>query len=277
MKVAVDKAVEASASPDLVEAENGQILISQNVRKSFGGLMAVKDMSVGVTRGTITGLIGPNGAGKTTFFNVISGLYKADAGAIYFKGERIDNLSQHKVFHKGICRTFQITRELKLMTVLENLMLVPPDQIGENLLGTWLTPWRVRAQERELRDKALEVLQFVDLIDLKDEYAGTLSAGQKRLLELARTMMADPQLLLLDEPGAGVNPTLLKRLVEYIQQLAFERGVTIFLIEHDMDLVMNTCDPVIVMNIGEKLAEGPPEVIRRDRRVLEAYLGGQPR
>lgn len=253
------------------------ILRVENVRKSFGGLMAVKDMSLEVKPRTITGLIGPNAAGKTTLFNLIAGRYRMDAGSIYSNGERIDGLPPHKIFHKGICRTFQITRELKLMTVLENLMLVPPGQIGENLLFTWLQPQRVRSQERDLREKALEVLRFVNLIDLRDEYAGSLSAGQKRLLELARTMMADPHLILLDEPGAGVNPTLMKRLVEYIQQLAFERGITIFLIEHDMDLVMNICDPVIVMSNGEKLAEGPPEVIRRDPRVLEAYLGGQHR
>ena len=269
----VKEAIDAPTLPELGRAENGPILVARNVRKSFGGLMAVKDMSLEVVPGTITGLIGPNGAGKTTFFNLISGLYKADSGTIFFNGERIDHLPPHKVFHKGISRTFQITRELKLMTVLENLMLVPPGQLGESLLGTWLAPWRVRAQEREIRDKALEALEFVNLIDMKSEYADNLSAGQKRLLELARTMMADPQLLLLDEPGAGVNPTLLKHLVKYIQQLAFERGITIFLIEHDMDLVMNTCDPVIVMNTGEKLAEGPPEEIRRDQRVLEAYLG----
>jgi len=269
--------VETTAPTPALQEQAAPILSIHKVRKSFGGLMAVNDMSLEVVPRAITGLIGPNAAGKTTLFNVIAGLYKADAGAIYFNGERIDGLPPHKVFHKGICRTFQISRELKLMTVLENLMLVPPGQTGENLLSTWLRPWQVRAQERELREKALEVLRFVDLIDLKDEYAGTLSAGQKRLLELARTMMADPQLLLLDEPGAGVNPTLLKRLVKYIQRLAFEHGVTIFLIEHDMNLVMNTCDPVIVMSSGEKLAEGPPEVIRRDPRVLEAYLGGQPR
>lgn len=269
--------VETTAPTPALQEQAAPILSIHKVRKSFGGLMAVNDMSLEIVPRTITGLIGPNAAGKTTLFNVIAGLYKADAGAIYFNGERIDDLPPHKVFHKGICRTFQISRELKLMTVLENLMLVPPGQTGENLLSTWLRPWQVRAQERELREKALEVLRFVDLIDLKDEYAGTLSAGQKRLLELARTMMADPQFLLLDEPGAGVNPTLLKRLVKYIQRLAFEHGVTIFLIEHDMNLVMNTCDPVIVMSSGEKLAEGPPEVIRRDPRVLEAYLGGQPR
>jgi branched-chain amino acid transport system ATP-binding protein len=268
-----NEALHASSLSDQVENGNGSILVSRNVSKSFGGLMAVRDMSMEVSPGTITGLIGPNGAGKTTFFNMISGIYKVDTGSIYFNGERIDHLPPHKVFHKGICRTFQITRELKLMTVLENLMLVPSDQIGENLLGTWLMPRRVRDQERESRDKALEVLEFVNLIDLKDEYADNLSAGQKRLLELARTMMADPQLLLLDEPGAGVNPTLLKQLVEYIQRLAFERGITIFLIEHDMDLVMNTCDPVIVMNTGEKLTEGSPDEVRRDQRVLEAYLG----
>jgi branched-chain amino acid transport system ATP-binding protein len=270
-----NEALQASSNLDQVKGGNGSILVSQDVSKSFGGLMAVRDMSAEVSPGTITGLIGPNGAGKTTFFNIISGIYKADTGSIYFNGERIDHLPPHKIFHKGICRTFQITRELKLMTVLENLMLVPPNQLGENLFTTWLTPWRVRDQERESREKALEVLEFVNLIDLKDEYADNLSAGQKRLLEIARTMMADPQLLLLDEPGAGVNPTLLKHLVEYIQRLAFERGITIFLIEHDMDLVMNTCDPVIVMNTGQKLTEGSPEEIRRDQRVLEAYLGEQ--
>lgn len=267
------EAQRASSKPDLVGGQNGSILVSQNVTKSFGGLMAVRDMTVEVAPGTITGLIGPNGAGKTTFFNIIAGFYKADSGSIYFNGEKINNLPPHKIFHKGICRTFQITRELKLMTVLENLMLVPPNQIGENLFSTWLTPWRVRSQERESRDKALEVLEFVNLISLKDEYAANLSAGQKRLLEIARTMMADPQLLLLDEPGAGVNPTLLKHLVEYIQRLAYERGITIFLIEHDMDLVMNTCNPVIVMSTGQKLTEGTPNEIRQDKRVLEAYLG----
>jgi branched-chain amino acid transport system ATP-binding protein len=269
-----DAVTVATTAPQAAHQERGaSILTVRKVSKSFGGLTAVNNMSLEVTPGTITGLIGPNAAGKTTLFNLIAGLYKSESGAIYFGEERIDGLSPHSIFHKGISRTFQISRELKLMTVLENLMLVPPGQIGENLLNTWLRPWRVRTQERELKEKALEALRFVNLIDLKDEFAGNLSAGQKRLLELARTMMADPQLILLDEPGAGVNPTLLKHLVEYIQRLAFERGVTIFLIEHDMDLVMNTCDPVIVMSGGQKLAEGPPEVIRRDARVLEAYLG----
>ena len=259
----------------MAERGDAVILTVRNVYKSFGGLMAVNGVSFEVAKGTITGLIGPNGAGKTTLFNLISGFYKPDRGEIYFNGTRIDGLPPHRIFHKGLCRTFQVSRELKLMTVLENLMLVPGQQQGENLFYTWLFPGRVRAQERELREKALEVLRFVDLIDLKDEYAANLSGGQKRLLELARAMMADPELILLDEPGAGVNPTLMKRLVGYIRRLAEEKGVTIFLIEHDMDLVMNTCQRVIVMSGGTKLAEGPPEEIRRNPEVLEAYLGGQ--
>ena len=259
----------------MVEQHNNPILSVRNVYKRFGGLMAVNGVSLEVKRGSITGLIGPNGAGKTTLFNVLSGFYKPDGGEIYFNGGRIDGLRPHQIFRKGLCRTFQVTRELKHLTVLENLMLVPPDQKGERLWNTWFLPSKVRQEESEIKEKALEVLRFVQLIDLKDEYAGNLSAGQKKLLELARTMMADPDLILLDEPGAGVNPTLMKNLVEYIQRLVSERGVTVFLIEHDMDLVMNICNPVIVMSNGEKLAEGAPEDIKKDQRVLEAYLGGQ--
>lgn len=247
----------------------------RNVYKSFGGLRALNSVSLDVARGRITGLIGPNGAGKTTLFNTIAGLYKPDAGEIFLNGSRIDGLPPHEIFHRGLSRTFQVSRELKLMTVLENLMLVPPRQKGESLLYTWFLPGRVRQEERAIRDKALDVLRFVDLIDLKDAYAAHLSGGQKRLLELARTMMADPEIILLDEPGAGVNPTLMKRLAGYIQRLAVERGVTIFLIEHDMDLVMSTCARVIVMSSGEKLAEGTPTEIRQNADVLEAYLGGQ--
>lgn len=255
--------------------QNHKILTIRNVHKHFGGLKAVNGISLDVRKGIITGLIGPNGAGKTTLFNTIAGFYKPDDGEIHFNGSRIDGLSPHDIFHKGLCRTFQVSREFKLMTVLENLMLVPAGQRGEKLLFTWLLPWQVRQQEHEIRDKALEVLRFVDLIHLKDEYAANLSGGQKRLLELARTMMADPDLILLDEPGAGVNPTLMKRLVGYIRHLAEEEGVTIFLIEHDMDLVMNICENVVVMSSGAKLAEGPPEEIRQNPEVLDAYLGGQ--
>jgi branched-chain amino acid transport system ATP-binding protein len=259
----------------LANQEQDPILRVENVYKGFGGLMAVNGVSFEVPKGKITGLIGPNGAGKTTTFNIVSGFYKPDKGQVYFKGEPIGGLPPHKIFHKGLCRTFQVSRELKLMTVLENLMLVPPNQKGENLLYSWVMPNVVRAQEREIREKALDVLEFVGLARLKDEYAANLSGGQKRLLELARTMMADPDMILLDEPGAGVNPSLMKQLVVYIQRIAEERGVTIFLIEHDMDLVMNTCEKVIVMSSGSKLAEGTPDEVRSNRDVLEAYLGGQ--
>lgn len=254
---------------------DGVLLDVRTVTKSFEGLRAVSECSLQVRRGTITGLIGPNGAGKTTLFNLITGFLKPTAGEIAFAGERIDGLPPHRVFDRGIVRTFQIPRELKLMTVLENLMLVPAEQAGERLWNAWFLPFRVGRQEREIRDKALEVLEFVNLWHLRHEYASNLSSGQKKLLELARTLMGDPRLILLDEPGAGVNPTLMKSLVALIERLRDESGITFFLIEHDMDLVARLCNPVIVMSSGEKIAEGPPDEVVRDERVLEAYLGGQ--
>ncbi|MCK5551711.1 MAG: ABC transporter ATP-binding protein [Deltaproteobacteria bacterium] len=247
----------------------------RSLAKSFGGIRAVDDCSLEVKKEFITGLIGPNGAGKTTLFNLVTGFYKPDGGEILFKGERIDGLPPHGIFRRKICRTFQITREFAHMTVLENLMLVPENQRGEQVLNTWFRPGLVKKQEREIRDKALGVLEFVELIDLKDEYAGTLSGGQKKLLELAKTMMADPDMILLDEPGAGVNRTLMRKLVDNIRELVAEKSITFLIIEHDMDLVMSLCNPVIVMSEGQKLAEGTPEEIRSDKRVLEAYLGGQ--
>lgn len=247
----------------------------RHINKSFGGLMAVYDCSLKVETGSITGLIGPNGAGKTTLFNVITGHYKPDRGEIIFLGQEIQGLSPHQIFHRKIYRTFQITREFAHMTVLENLMLMPEAQRGEKIWNTWLRPASVRKQEKVFEERAMEVLEFVELMDLKDEYAGSLSGGQKKLLELARSMMAEPRMVLLDEPGAGVNPTLMGKLTDNIRSLRDEKGITFLLIEHDMDLVMNLCDPVIVMSEGRKLAEGPPETIKRDERVLEAYLGGQ--
>jgi len=246
----------------------------RNVRKYFGGIKAVDGVSLDVAPRSITGLIGPNGAGKTTLFNLISGLYKPDAGEIYFKGERIDGLSLHETFKKGLCRTFQISRELKLMTVLENVMLPPRHQVGENLLKTWFLPSKVRGQEQELREKALEILDSVGLLHLKDEYAGNLSGGQKRLLELARVMMADPEMVLLDEIAAGVSPSERVMLADHIRRLVEERGITAFVVGHEMDFVMDLCDPVIVMDKGKKLTEGPPEEVSKDPRVLEVYLGG---
>ena len=261
---------------DKVLVSKGKIMLEvKKVSKSFGGLMAVFECSLEVKQGTITGLIGPNGAGKTTLFNLITGHLKPDSGQIFFRGQDITGLPPHQIFKKQIYRTFQITREFSQMTVLENLMVMPDGQAGEKVWNTWIKPRVVRRQEKEIRDKALEVLEFVELIGLKDEYAGSLSGGQKKLLELARSMMADPEMVLLDEPAAGVNRTLLAKLMDNIRKLCKEKGITFFIVEHDMDLVMNLCNPVIVMSEGRKLTEGTPEQVKSDERVLEAYLGGQ--
>lgn len=253
--------------------ESTQIIEIRDVVKDFGGIRAVNHCSFQVQPGTITGLIGPNGAGKTTLFNLITGFLPCTSGQILFEGKRVDRLPPHQIVHLGIVRTFQIPRELKRMTVLENLMLVPSHQVGERIWSPWFLPWKVSRQEREIEAQALDVLRFVNLFDLKDEYAGNLSTGQKKLLELARTLMAKPRLVLLDEPGAGVNPTLMKELVENIRRACFERGLTFLLIEHDMDLVMQLCNPIIVMGNGEYIMEGTPEEVQQDKRVLEAYLG----
>ena len=251
------------------------ILEVDELTKSFGGVTAVKDATLSVARRTITGLIGPNGAGKTTLFNLITGFLTPTSGTIRFQGERIDGLPPHRIFRKGIVRTFQIPHELKTMTVLENLMLVPTNQAGEQIWNPWLFGFRVAREERRHYDKAMEVLEFVDLAPLRDEYAANLSGGQKKLLELARTLMADPTMILLDEPGAGVNRVLMQKLVGQIEVLCHDLGITIFIIEHDMDLVTRLCNPVIVMSEGRKLAEGTPDEVKADERVLEAYLGGQ--
>jgi len=245
-----------------------------DLEKSFGGIKAVDECSLKVEQGSITGLIGPNGAGKTTLFNLITGFYAPDGGEIWFSGERINGLSPHKIARRALTRTFQIPRELREMTVLENLMVVPENQVGERIWNSFFRPGVVRRQEREIRDEALEVLEFVELIDLANEYAKNLSSGQKKLLELARTLMAEPKMILLDEPGAGVNPTLMRKLTRNIENLR-QRGKTFFLIEHDMDLIMNLCDTVIVMNKGRQLAEGTPDEIKKNESVLEAYLGGR--
>ena len=251
------------------------ILEVEELTKSFGGVLAVDGCTLSVRPGTITGLIGPNGAGKTTLFNLITGFLKPNAGHILFLSQRIDGLAPHRVFHKGVVRTFQIPRELKTMTVLENLMLVPSHQAGEQIWNPWLFSFRVSRQEQQHYEKAMEVLEFVELDSLRDEYASNLSGGQKKLLELARTLMCDPQMILLDEPGAGVNRVLMRKLVENIETLRRDAGITFFVIEHDMDLVTRLCNPVIVMSEGRRLAEGSPEEIKQDERVLEAYLGGQ--
>jgi len=242
------------------------------IRKSFGGVQALRGCSLNVAKGTITGLIGPNGAGKTTLFNVICGIFKPDGGEIRFSGERIDGQPSHLISQKGILRTFQIPRVLNRMTVMENLLLYPQKQRGERLWTNLLQYRWVLAQEHEIQERAIAILEFVNLHHLRNSYAMELSGGQKKLLELARVLMADPQMILLDEPGAGVNPTLMNELIKRILELQ-EKGLTFLLIEHDMDLVLKLCDPVIVMTEGKKLTEGSFAEIRRDERVLEAYLG----
>lgn len=247
----------------------------RGLSKRFGGLWAVRDCSLAVEAGSITGLIGPNGAGKTTLFHLISGFYKPDSGKVLFQGRDITGWPPHRLSRLGLYRTFQIPRIFGEMTVLENLMVVPKLQAGELIWNPLVRPRLVRRQEREIRRRAEEVLEFVELQHLADEPAKGLSGGQKKLLELARALMAEPVMVLLDEPGAGVNPTLMKKLAQRIQELTTEWGITVFLIEHDMDLVMSLCDPVIVMSEGRVLTQGSPVEIRSDPQVIEAYLGGQ--
>ena len=245
----------------------------QNVSKRFGGLRAVNDCSLRVERGSITGLIGPNGAGKSTLFNLVAGNIAPDSGRIIFDGDDVTGLKPHQLFHRGMLRTFQIAHEFSNMTALENLMMVPPRQTGENLVKTWLMHGTVKETERHVRQKALDVIDFLKLGHVRYELAGNLSGGQKKLLELGRTMMVDAKVVLLDEVAAGVNRTLLQDLAANIERMNQELGYTFFVIEHDMDLIGRLCDPVIVMAQGEKIAEGPMSEIRANPEIIEAYFG----
>ena len=245
----------------------------KNVSKSFGGIKAVNDVSLSIKQGSITGLIGPNGAGKTTLFNIIAGLYHADVGEISFEKKSISGLRSDQLFEKGILRTFQIAHEFENLSVRENLMMVPGDQIGENILNTWMSRRKIKQQEKTNYEKASEVMKFLNLDHIENDRAGSLSGGQKKLLELGRTMMVDAKLVLLDEVGAGVNKTLLKKIGQSIKTLNSELGYTFFMIEHDIDFISSLCDPVIVMTEGSVLTEGKVEDIKNDDRVIEAYLG----
>ncbi len=250
------------------------ILQLRDVVKDFGGVRAVDRCSLDVEEGAITGLIGPNGAGKTTLFNLVSGAIRPTSGEIRFGGRRIDGMMMHETFALGLTRTFQIPREMKRMTVLDNLMLVPAPQAGERLWASWLTPWRVSREERRIESQAVDVLKLVNLSHLANEYAGNLSGGQKKLLEFGRTLMAEPRMVLLDEPGAGVNRTLLRELSANILQASVERDITFVIIEHDMRFIMTMCDPIIAMANGAVVTKGTPTQVRQDPRVLESYLGG---
>jgi len=241
----------------------------ERLTKRFGGITAVDDASLG----SIPGLIGPNGAGKTTLFNVIAGVHKPSSGKVWLDGEDITGLPPHELFHKGMLRTFQIAHEFSSLTVRENLMMVPGDQSGEKLSNVWFRSKGVREREARVRDKANEVIEFLQIQQVADELAGNLSGGQKKLLELGRTMMVDAKIVFLDEVGAGVNRTLLNTIGDAIIRLNKERGYTFCVIEHDMDFIDKLCDPVIVMAEGAVLAEGTLAEIKANEQVIEAYLG----
>lgn len=245
----------------------------ENIALHFGGVKAVDGVSLEIGKGTITGLIGPNGAGKTTLFNIIAGVYEPTFGRILLDGEDITPLKPHQRFNKGLLRTFQIAHEFSSMTVRENLMMVPPNQSGETLLNAWFNRALVKSEEHINRQKADEVLDFLNLDHVANEQAGNLSGGQKKLLELGRTMMVDAKVVLLDEVGAGVNRTLLKHIGEAIVRLNKERGYTFCMIEHDMDFISSLCNPVIVMAEGKLLTQGTAAEVKSNENVIEAYLG----
>jgi len=245
----------------------------KNISKHFGGIKAVDNVNLHIKKGFITGLIGPNGAGKSTLFNLIAGLYKPTSGKIYLEEEDITGEDPHNLFHKGLLRTFQIAHPFPTLSVFENLMMVPGNQIGENIINSWVRRGQIKKQENKLQKKAEEVVKFLNMSHLKNEKAGRLSGGQKKLLELARTMMVDAKVVLLDEVGAGVNRTLLSQVGDAILRLNEERGYTFCMIEHDMDLISKLCNPVIVLTNGNVLTQGTPEEIKNNPEVIEAYLG----
>lgn len=249
------------------------MIVVEDLHKHFGGFHAVDGASLKIGPGSITGLIGPNGAGKTTLFNVIAGVHKPTSGQVVMDGEDITGLPPHELFHKGLLRTFQIAHEFHSMSVLENLMMVPAGQSGEKLWNTWFGRKRIADEERALAAKADKVLDFLTIDHLRDEKAGNLSGGQKKLLELGRTMMVDAKIVFLDEVGAGVNRTLLNTIGDAIVRLNKERNYTFVVIEHDMDFIGRICDPVICMAEGKVLAEGTLDEIKANEHVIEAYLG----
>ena len=249
------------------------MIVVEDVHKHFGGIRAVDGASLTIETGSITGLIGPNGAGKTTLFNVIAGLHKPTSGRVLLDGEDISGLTPHELFAKGLLRTFQIAHEFSTLTVRENLMMVPGSQSGESLISTWINPKKVRQEEEAIREKANEVIEFLEIPQVADELAGNLSGGQKKLLELGRTMMVDAKIVFLDEVGAGVNRTLLNTIGDAILRLNQERGYTFCMIEHDMEFISRLCDPVICMAEGKVLAQGSAEEVKNNEEVIEAYLG----
>ena len=244
-----------------------------NISKSFGGIKALNDVSLNIEKGKITALIGPNGAGKTTLFNVINGSLKPDTGQITLNKQIITGLEPHELFSMGVLRTFQISQEFQSLTVLDNLMMVPENQLGESILNSWIKSKEINLQEIMNLKKAKEVLKFLNLEKLSYEYAGNLSGGQKKLLELGRTMMVEPKIVLLDEVGAGVNKTLLKKIGDTIIKLNKEFNYTFVMIEHDLDFIARLCNPIVVMAEGSIMEIGEIDEIKNNDKVIEVYLG----
>jgi branched-chain amino acid transport system ATP-binding protein len=263
-----------AAAAEIPAAGGEAILEIDSLYKHFGGIRAVHGASFSIPKGSITALIGPNGAGKTTLFNLVTGFYKPDSGRILYEGQSIFGDRPYAIARRGMVRTFQITKALAAMPVIDNMMLAAPDQPGENLLGLLSRRRANSRRETEISEQAMELLATFNLAEKRDDYAGTLSGGQRKLLELARALMAEPRTVLLDEPMAGINPTLGRRLLQHMRELRDNDQVTFLFIEHDMDVVMNHSDEVVVMAQGETVVKGPPDEIRRDRRVIDAYLGG---
>ena len=256
-----------------MQSDYENILQVDGLSKYFGGLAAVSNCSLKIKKGSITGIIGPNGSGKTTLFNLIAGNLKPSNGSVSFQGENITAIPSHELFSKGLLRTFQIAHEFTNLTVLENLMMVPGNQSGEDLINAWFKTKIVNEEEKRIKEKALEVIEFLNLKHLSNELAGNLSGGQKKLLELGRTMMVDAKIVLLDEVAAGVNRTLLKEISNSILRLNKEKGYTFCMIEHDMDLISRMCDPVIVMSEGSVLFQGTADEVKNNEQVIESYLG----
>lgn len=254
------------------DLSSDSLLKATELSKSFGGIKAVNNAHIEVNRGSITGLIGPNGAGKTTLFNLLSNFIQPDQGKILFDQQPIHNLPPHKIATQGFIRTFQVARVLSRLSVLENMLLATPHQTGENFFKVWFQQSKLRAEERQNKERAMDILESVGLAAKAQDYAGALSGGQRKLLEMARTLMTNPKLILLDEPAAGVNPTLINQICEHIVNWN-QQGISFLVIEHNMDVIMSLCDRVWVMAEGTNLAEGTPEEIQNNKSVLEAYLG----
>jgi neutral amino acid transport system ATP-binding protein len=256
-----------------IESPQLPLLAATGLCKSFGGIQAVKDANIEVAKGSITGLIGPNGAGKTTLFNLLSNFIHPDKGRVIFAGEPIHNLQPYQIAQQGLIRTFQVARTLSRLSVLENVLLAAQKQTGENFWQVQFKPHVVAKEEKQLKERAMFLLEFVGLEKKANDYAGSLSGGQRKLLEMGRALMTNPKLILLDEPAAGVNPRLIDDICDRILKWNREDGLTFLIIEHNMDVIMSLCDRVWVLAEGQNLAVGTPTEIQSNPKVLEAYLG----